>query len=67
MTTMNVTTLKMIIAAAGALSFITLFAATSQYQEITLKVCESAYVIEDVKTVQPSCSASRRLPFDING
>jgi uncharacterized membrane protein YjfL (UPF0719 family) len=39
MTTLNITTLKMIMAVVGTLVFLTIFSLTAPHQELSLKTC----------------------------
>lgn len=58
MDTMKVTTLKMIIAAAGALTFLALFSVVSQQQDISIKVGINASNMIEVNNTRMDCISS---------
>ncbi len=67
MTTLNITTLKMIIAVVGALTFLTIFSATSQYQEVSFKACAASNNTQAVNTVSFNCLPYNNSQTDKNG
>ncbi len=59
MTTLNLTTLKMIMAVVGTLVFLTIFSLTAPHQELSLKACTTLNDTQAVNTVNLNC-----LPYN---
>ncbi len=59
MTTLNITTLKMIMAVVGTLVFFTIFSLTAPHQELSLNACTTLNNTQAVNTVNYNC-----LPYD---
>lgn len=67
MTTLNITTVKMIIAAVGTLVFLSLFSVATQYQEVSLKSCTNLSSSQTIETTQSNCLSANNLLLDITG